>query len=162
MRKLVYKDPLVLISTTQDGYGDHTIAHQEFLFGLFHTGETINQVQYVEQNSMDAHVYLDPEDGFVAQNYLRIEGMYLIANPFGGRETDAWYKIQKVIVGQTKLLDNQVNNIHCMLIKTSPLDGYDPSKTVTTNGETMVDDGGMYWTILNQNFVDNTINWSQS
>ena len=135
MRSLTYKDPLVLIDTTIDGYGDHTISHQESILGLFHNGTTINQVQYVEQNSPDAHVYLDNTNGFVLANVYRLEGMYLIANIFGGNVDDAWYKIQKVIVGQTKLLDNAVNDVHCMLIKTDPLPGYDPSLDVNSGND---------------------------
>ena len=77
---------------------------------------------YVEGISTDAHVYLDIENPFVKANAYRLEGMYIVANLQGGRESQAWYKISSCILGQRKLLDNDYNNIHCRLTKCAALD----------------------------------------
>ena len=118
---LEYKDPIILIETVQDEYGDNSIGHIERLNGLFRLGASQSEVNYVETLGTDAHVYLDIENEFVKNNAFRLEGMYIVANLFGGKENQAWYKISSVIVGQRKLLDNDINNVHCRLTKCSAL-----------------------------------------
>lgn len=119
---LEYKDPILLIETGQDGYGDNTVIHVEHLNGLFRLGMSQAESNYVEGISTDAHVYLDIENPFVKANAYRLEGMYIVANLQGGRENQAWYKISSCILGQRKLLDNDYNNIHCRLTKCAALD----------------------------------------
>lgn len=119
---LEYKDPILLIETGQDGYGDNTVIHVEHLNGLFRLGMSQAESNYVEGISTDAHVYLDIENPFVKANAYRLEGMYVVANLQGGRESQAWYKISSCILGQRKLLDNDYNNIHCRLTKCAALD----------------------------------------
>lgn len=119
---LEYKDPILLIETGQDGYGDNTVVHVEHLNGLFRLGMSQAESNYVEGISTDAHVYLDIENPFVKANAYRLEGMYIVANLQGGRESQAWYKISSCILGQRKLLDNDYNNIHCRLTKCAALD----------------------------------------
>lgn len=119
---LEYKDPITLIETAQDGYGDNAIAHVEHLNGLFVQGSSASEVGYVETLGTDAHIYLDIQNSFIQENAFRLEGMYLIVNLFGGKESNAWYKIDRCKVGQRKLLGNEVNNIHCFLSKCDPLD----------------------------------------
>jgi hypothetical protein len=67
----------------------------------------------------DATIYLDPNNEIVLNNMFRLEGMYIIAQPFGQADNEAWYRITHVAVGQRKLLDNMVENIHCTLEKTA-------------------------------------------
>lgn len=119
---LNYKDPVTLIETTQDGYGDNKISHIEHLNGLFVQGNSQAEANYVEGLGTDAHIYLDIGNEFVQANAFRLEGMYLICNLFNGDEREAWYKISRVKVGQRKLLGNEVNNIHCFLTKCDALD----------------------------------------
>ena len=119
---LDYKDPVILIETAQDGYGDNSVAHVERLNGLFVQGTSQSQSNYVEALGTDAHIYLDVENEFVLQNAFRLEGMYLICNLYGGIEPESWYKIARVKVGQRKLLGNEVNNVHCFLTKCDALD----------------------------------------
>lgn len=119
---LEYKDPLILIETGQDGYGDNIVLHAEHINGLFRLGASQSETNYVEALGTDAHVYLDIENQFVKDNAYRLEGMYLIANLQGGRENQAWYKISRCVLGQRKLLENDLNNIHCWLTKCSALD----------------------------------------
>lgn len=118
---LEYKDPILLIETAQDGYGDNAISHIEHLNGLFLQGTSQAEAAYVEGISTDAHIYLDIDNSFVRKNAFRLEGMYIVANLFGDRESQAWYKIARCKVGQRKLLENDLNNVHCFLTKCSAL-----------------------------------------
>ncbi len=124
---LEYKDPILLIETAQDGYGDNSVLHIEHLNGLFRLGASQSEVNYVEALGTDAHVYLDIENEFVKANAYRLEGMYIVANLQGGKESQAWYKISSVILGQRKLLDNDLNNIHAYLTKCSALTEFEES-----------------------------------
>lgn len=119
---LEYKDPVVLIETAQDGYGDNTVIHAEHLKGLFVQGTSQAEASYVEGISTDAHIYLDIENQFVLENAFRLEGMYIVCSLFGGSEEEAWYKIARCKVGQRKLLGNEVNNVHCFLTKCDALE----------------------------------------
>lgn len=124
---LEYKDPVLLIETGQDEYGDNAIIHVEHLNGLFRLGASQNEANYVEALGTDAHIYLDIENPFVKENAYRLEGMYIVANLHGGKQNQAWYKISSCILGQRKLLDNDLNNIHCRLTKCSALDDLEES-----------------------------------
>lgn len=119
---LDYKDPVLLIETAQDAYGDNSVSHIEHLNGLFRQGSSQNEVNFVEGLATDAHIYLDIDNEFVRANAFRLEGMYIVANLFNGKENQAWYKIASCTVGQRKLLDNDINNIHCRLTKCAALD----------------------------------------
>lgn len=118
---LIYKDDVLLIETTQDGYGDNSIAHIEPIKGLFVQGTSQSEINYTEMLGTDAHIYLDIENPFVLANAFRLEGMYLVVNIFNGIESESWYKIARCKVGQRKLLENDVNNIHCFLTKCEAL-----------------------------------------
>lgn len=123
MNKLLnYKDDVVLVDTYPDDYGDMGISHVEKLKGLFVQGTSQTRTGYVDAIGTDAHVYLDINNAFVQENAFRLEGMYLVANIFGGQENQQWFKISRVKVGQRKLLGNEVNNVHCFLTKSTPLD----------------------------------------
>lgn len=123
MNKLLnYKDDVLLIDTSPDDYGDMSIAHVEKLKGLFVQGTSQNRSGYVDTIGTDAHVYLDINNTFVQENAFRLEGMYLVANIFGGEQNQQWFKIERVKVGQRKLLGNEVNNCHCFLSKATPLE----------------------------------------
>lgn len=121
-RLLVYKDTVRLIQTGQDGWGDNTIIVDVEVPALFHEGTSQAESSYVERIATDAHVYLDPENEYVKNNAFRLEGMYIVANLYGGIESESWYKISRVVVGQRKLLENDVNNIHCFLTKCDALE----------------------------------------
>lgn len=119
---LDYKDPIILVETGANGYGDETVVHIEHLLGLFHQGMSQTQINYVDTAGTDAHVYLDIENDYVKENAFRLEGMYIIANLLGGPRKEAWYKISRVVVGQRKLLENDLNNVHCYLTKCEALE----------------------------------------
>jgi len=119
---LDYKDNLLLIETAQDGYGDNSLGHLEVVKGLFLQGTSQNEITYTEMLSTDAHVYLDINNPYVKANAFRLEGMYLVANLYGGKDDESWYKISRCKVGQRKLLENDINNVHCFLTKCEALD----------------------------------------
>ncbi len=119
---LDYKDPIMLVETGANGYGDEAVVHVEHLLGLFHEGMSQTQINYVDTAGTDAHVYLDIENDYVKENAFRLEGMYIIANLLGGPQKEAWYKISRVVVGQRKLLENDINNVHCYLTKCEALE----------------------------------------
>lgn len=124
MNKLLnYLDTVRLIQTAQDGYGDNTISVDIEVGALFHEGTSQAQSGYVERIACDAHVYLDIDNPFIQENAFRLEGMYLVANLYGGKESESWYKISRVVLGQRKLLDNAINNVHAYLQKVDALEG---------------------------------------
>lgn len=118
---LVYKDSLLLVDVSPNGYGDEGVSHVEPVMGLFHQGLSQRQQQYAAVLGCECHVYLDIENEFVKKNFIRLEGMYLICNLFGDEDKKCWYKIEKCVVGQRKLLENDINNIHCYLSKATAL-----------------------------------------
>lgn len=123
MNKLLnYQDTVRLIQTTQNGWGDNTISVDVEVPALFHEGTSQGESSYVERIGTDAHVYLDPYDPFIQENAFRLEGMYLVANLYDGIESESWYKISRVVIGQRKLLDNAINCCHCFLTKCDALE----------------------------------------
>lgn len=124
---LTYKDPVYLIETTQNMYGDNAIGHVEKIYGLFVQGNSQSESRFVEALGTDAHIYLDIENPYVLENAFRLEGMYIVANLYGGKESQSWYKIARCKVGQRKLLENDINNVHCFLTKCSALGDIDES-----------------------------------
>lgn len=123
-----YQDDITLVETKQDGYGDNVISHIERMKGLFNSGSSQDEAGYVEGISSDANVYLDKDNEFIRKAGLRLEGMYIVANPFGFSDGESWYKISSVEIGQDKLLSNSLDNVHCYLTKCdalADLDGLD-------------------------------------
>lgn len=118
---LDYKDPMLLVEVGTNGYGDESVVHVEKLNGLFHQGLSQSQQHYAAVLGCECHVYLDIENEFVQKNFIRLEGMYVVCNIFGDQDKMCWYKIQKCVTGQRKLLDNDVNNLHCYLSKATAL-----------------------------------------
>lgn len=118
---LNYQDDLLLVEVGTNGYGDEAVTHVEHLKGLFHQGLSQRQQDYAAVLGCECHVYLDIENPFVKANFIRLEGMYIVCNIFGDQQNMCWYKIEKCVTGQRKLLDNDVNNLHCYLSKATAL-----------------------------------------
>lgn len=114
---VVLNDTVKLAEMVSDGYGDETIDVLTEVDALFlqSTGNVHNA--NTELINSDAHVYLDIENQLLLGRGYRIEGMFLIANPFGNSDDESWYKITRVVVGQRKLLTNEVDNVHAYLQK---------------------------------------------
>lgn len=116
-----YKDAILLVQVGTNGYGDEGVVHVEKLNGLFHQGLSQREQQYVAQLGCECHIYLDVENEFVKKNFIRLEGMYVVCNLYGDDDDKCWYKIERCVVGQRKLLENDVNNLHCYLSKATAL-----------------------------------------
>lgn len=118
---LEYKDDLTIYKMGQNGYGDFSIIEEIPVKGLFLQGTSNAFSNHVDNISTDAHVYLDIENEFIKQNAFRLEGFFLTCNTLGGEDEESWYRISSVKVGQRKLLDNDINNVHCRLTKAESL-----------------------------------------
>lgn len=114
-------DTVKLATTTTDGYGDKTVTVLTDVKSLFVQRTSVDHNTNAEGVQSSAVVYLDPKNQIVLDNAYRLEGMYIIAQPFGQSQNESWYKILDVNVGQRKLLNNVVENIHCTLVKTAGL-----------------------------------------
>lgn len=118
---MVLKDTVRLATTTSDGYGDKTVTVLSDVKCLFIQKTRYERGENQEGVNSDASIYLDKNNPVVMDNFYRLEGMYIIANPFGQPEQDSWYRIMDTSVGQRKLLDNTIDNIHCNLEKVAGL-----------------------------------------
>jgi hypothetical protein len=120
-RFLTYKDDLTIYETGQDGYGDFSILKEVPVKGLFLQGTSSSFQSDTESIATDAHVYLDIENDFIKQNAFRLEGLFIKCNTLNGLDNESWYRIVSAKVGQRKLLDNELNNVHCRLVKVEAL-----------------------------------------
>jgi hypothetical protein len=118
---MILKDTVKLATTTRDGYGDKTVTVLTEVVSLFIQRTGTEHADNIDGIVSDAAVYLDPRNPVVLDNSYRLEGMYIIAQPFGQDQEESWYKIVSVNVGQRKLLDNAVDNIYCRLQKVAGL-----------------------------------------
>lgn len=116
---IVMKDSCQLAEISTDGYGDREVEILTTIPCLFLQSTGNSHSNNVELATSDAHVYLDIENDAVKGRGYRIEGMYLLVNPFGADSEESWYKITRVEVGQRKLLTNEVDNVHAFLQKVS-------------------------------------------
>lgn len=114
-------DTVKLATTTHDGYGDKTVTVLTDVPSLFIQRTGLTHTDNADSITSDAAVYLDPENEIVVSNMFRLEGMYIIAQPFGQLTEESWYRITSVNVGQRKLLDNAIDNIYCRLQKVAGL-----------------------------------------
>lgn len=115
---LEYKDSIQLVKPVIDEYGSEKIGEIETVPALFiqNTGWTHQSNQ--EAINANSIIYIDPSNDFVLENFNRLEEMLVIANPFSALDSDSWYKVIDVTVGQDKLLTNQIDNIRLELKKT--------------------------------------------
>lgn len=114
---IVMKDTCQLATVSSDGYGDKSVEVLSTIDCLFLQSTGNSHSSNVEIATSDAHIYLDIENPLIKGKGYRIEGMYLMVNPFGAEDSESWYKITRVVVGQRKLLNNEVDNVHAYLQK---------------------------------------------
>lgn len=119
---ICFNDTIKLVITSEpNGYGKSTVESLVDLKCLFLQSTGHSHSSHVDVVNSDAHAYIDfnnPE--VVARNY-RLGGMYIIANPFNAPEDESWYRISRVVIGQAKLTDNRIDNVHIYLQKTRAL-----------------------------------------
>lgn len=105
-----YPDTILLATVSTDGYGDKTVTSYDQVNASF-----INRSGYQHSNNIDgivssATVYLDHEDEVVLSKIDNLEGMYIKFN-------DEWFRIESRTIAVRKLLDNTIENVHCILEK---------------------------------------------
>lgn len=116
---ITMKDVVTLAEGVSTGYGDSKIRILGEVDALFLQSSGRSHSTNVEINDSDAHVYLDIDNQIVIDRAYRLEGLYVLANLFDGADDKSWYKITRVQVGQRKLLDNDVDNVHAFLKATA-------------------------------------------
>lgn len=122
---ITYKDTCQLVGESVDGYGDKQIAGLTEIPCLFLQSSSNTHSNNADINTADAHIYLDPTNGLMLALGYKIEGKTLIVNTLGGaNDTKDWYKVTKVVVGQRKLLDNDVDNVHAFLVRVAKVQEY--------------------------------------
>ena len=114
-------DTVKLATTTVDGYGDKTVTILTEVNALFIQKSSVTHSSNSDIETADTTIYLDPDNQILIDNMYHLEGMYIIAQPFGRDQYESWYKITSVTVAQRKLLDNDIDNIHCSLQKAASL-----------------------------------------
>lgn len=114
-------DTVKLATTSSDMYGDKTVEVLTEVKSLFIQRTGAVNVGNMEADTSAAAVYLDKDNPVIVANAFRLEGMYIIAQPFGQLAEESWYKISSVNVGQRKLLNNAIDNIYCRLDKVAGL-----------------------------------------
>ena len=122
MVELKLKDTVKLAETSSDMYGDKVATVLTDVKALFIQSTGAQRGTNTEIISSDAHVYLDKNNSEIKGRGYRIEGMYIIANPFGIQDDESWFRIERVEVGQRKLLANDVNNVHAFLKKVAKME----------------------------------------
>lgn len=115
--KVRHPDVVQIAEVTVDGYGDPIVTSLTSVDATFVQGTSSEHETNADIAQTDAHVYLDIDHPLLTERGYRIEGMYLIANPFGAEGDESWYRIERVRVGQRKILTNDVNNVHAFLRK---------------------------------------------
>lgn len=118
MKKISLKDKVRIVCVGPNGWGDAVIVDEALVSAAFFEGMSTsikNNTDMIE--AYDAHCYVDETDKFVLDHSYHLEGMYIIANLYGSKDDECWYKISDVKLGVTKIIDNVVNNCHCFLQK---------------------------------------------
>lgn len=120
---LNYKDTVQLVKhkLTADGYATEVIDEIVEVKALFIENTGWQHGGYQTAVTSDAEVYINPKDSFVKANFNRLDGMLIIANRYGNRDQQQWYRIISVIIGEDKLLGNTIDNISCQLKKTTEI-----------------------------------------
>jgi hypothetical protein len=118
-----YKDSIQLIKPIlkSGGYSSEMVGEVETVSALFIENTGFSHAANRSNIDSDAECYVDPRNEFVVENSYRLEGFYVISNPFNADEDEAWYKVVTVRVGQDKLLSNQVDNVLLFLKKTTEI-----------------------------------------
>ena len=109
-----YPDTVRLATTASDGYGDKTVTVVDEIPAAFIRRKGYTHATNSEGETSDATVYLLPNHPTVLSKMNNLEGMLLQLSPYSNEN---WYRIAGVTIGERKLLDNALDNVHCTLQK---------------------------------------------
>lgn len=119
-----YQDEATFYKVIPGSYGNKKIvteAESVALMFLQNTGFLHSQSQDVI--NANAAAFIDPENDFVKNNYIRLEGMYVAISLFGAPHEISWFKVTSVTINRDILLTNQIDNVQIELKKTTALPG---------------------------------------
>lgn len=120
--KLCHKDTVILIEVTSTKYGNEkVVVSQATIKGTFLQDTGFLHSGFQDAIDADAGLYPDEKDSYILSRANRLEGMYVVANPYGAENGDSWYKITRTTVNRDHLLSNKVDNILCLLKKTAAI-----------------------------------------
>jgi len=118
---LCYKDTIKLVETSApDKYGDVSPIVLTDLPCILTIGAGQSHSNHVDVINSDASAYIDYNNIEVSSRGYRLEGMYVIANPFNIAESESWYQITAVNIG-IDVRCNQVENVQILLQKSEAL-----------------------------------------
>lgn len=122
-RYLEYQDTIRIVKTRVNGYGDELLEDDAEVAVIFeqNTGWSHGGNQTAVTSTTRA--FVDPDNEFVQENFQRLEGMLVIASPFGEAFGDAWYRITDVTPARDTQFDNVIDNIALTLKKTTAIPG---------------------------------------
>lgn len=119
--KLDYLDIIVFLETipSTDGFAsDVSIAEHE-VGALFVANSGFTRGSHTSDLTSTASAYIDIDNTYIQDNAYRLEGNYVLANPFNADDAVSWYRITQVNVGQDKLLANKIDNVEIFLKKST-------------------------------------------
>lgn len=116
-----YKDIVTLVDPSIDGYSNETIGDMKDVKGLFIQSTGWSHSSNNSNIDSDAYVYIDHSDEFVIERANRLEGILVVANPFGYESSKSWYRVVDVQIGQDKLLCNKIDNVLLSLKKSTEI-----------------------------------------
>lgn len=119
---LNYQDTATFYKVTSSGYANaKTVSENEDVPVIFLQSIGFTRINSQELITSDAICYPDPENAFIQDNYMRLEGMYILAPLFDVSNEQGWFKVINCIVNRDHLLGNEIDNIQLILKKTSKL-----------------------------------------
>lgn len=117
-----YPDTVRFVKTGSSGYANNkTITSQSDVKSFFLQNTGMDRQNFADGFVADAICYPIPTDSFIKTSMNRLEGYYIVSNPFGEVDNQSWYRVERVEVNRDHLLGNQIDNIRLLLKKTKPV-----------------------------------------
>ena len=118
---------ITLIATTTDGYGSDVLDDQAEINAAIDMNTGHLQAANQEAVTSDAIAVISPDDQFVADNFYRLEEMFVVMDLYDTPDQRAWFKVTKASLARDLLLGNNIDHIELQLKKTSPVELEDVS-----------------------------------
>lgn len=120
-----YKDEVRFYETASGNYGQDVLGdplNREVIRGLLvqRTGFANNRF---DTATADNQLFLPGDDEWLADNYLRLEGMVVSVSPFGADHTEQLFRVTRVVPARDLLLDAQVQHLELELTLLAEVEG---------------------------------------
>lgn len=121
---LDYNETMTFVVADSSGYKNTKAMTEQYAVDCIFI-QNVNYSNSGNQATRDADAicFPDPTNQFIIDKYNRLEGMYVVASLFDSPEAMSWYRIDSVTVNRDHLLNNQIDNVECLLKKASPIPG---------------------------------------